>query len=60
MLCDIPFGYKPRYKCLYALAEGDLSTKLDYVESRKRIYIPLYKEAVRAEPKFHQLVDKLR
>ena len=47
-----PVGYKHRHKCLYALSDNNLEEKLDYVKSRKEIYLPLYKKCVQNLPQF--------
>lgn len=60
-----PATYHHRHKCLYALAEdpetGEIDEKnqLDYIASRKAIYVPKYIELVIQEPKFAELKKKL-
>jgi len=44
-----PVGYKNRSKCLYAIPEYDHTKKLPYVDSRIKIYIPLYCEMAKAD-----------
>lgn len=53
-----PVGINHRHKCLFALAEGDLATPLDYVESRKAIYSPLYQRLVRSRSQFKELQQR--
>lgn len=58
-----PVGFNHRHNCLYALKslDGQIDpTPLDYIESRKQIYLPVYIELVRSEPQFKLLVEKLR
>jgi hypothetical protein len=53
-----PVGVKDRYRCLYALAmeeDGTISEKLDYIESRKKIYLPVYCNLVKKEHQFIEL-----
>lgn len=49
--------------CLYALEKDEPPSKnnpkLDYIESRKRIYLPLYMRLVIKEPQFKELKEKL-
>ena len=59
-----PVGFSPgeRAKCLYALREmpdGTYSAPLDYVETRKQIYVPVYCRLVKMRPKFLALRDRL-
>lgn len=60
-----PATYHHRHKCLYALAEdpstGEIDEKnqLDYIASRKAIYVPNYIGLVIQEPKFAKLKKKL-
>jgi len=54
-----PVGYHHRHKCLCALADDDLSTPLDYVESRKKIYLPVYKKMVTKTKQFKELYNRL-
>lgn len=53
-----PVGFNHRHKCEYALLD-DLTTKLDYVQARKQIYLPVYLELVKKQPKFVKLKNKL-
>ena len=45
-----PVGYQNRSKCLYAIPEYDLDAKLDYIESRRKIYIPEYCRLAKEDP----------
>lgn len=54
-----PVGFHHRKNCLYAFVE-DPSERLDYIESRKKLYVPIYINLVKKEDKFRQLVEKLR
>jgi hypothetical protein len=59
-----PVGFYHRHKCIYAIKENkkkysSKSKKLDYVESRKAIYVPLYMKLVREEKKFDKLKKML-
>lgn len=52
-----PVGFNHRHKCLYAYYDGE---KLDYVESRKKIYKKVYTDLVVKEKKFLELKQKLK
>ena len=54
-----PVGKAHASKCLFAIPEDNLNERLDYVESRKRIYAKLYIDLVRKHPKYQELLDKL-
>lgn len=59
-----PVSFQHRDKCLYALIELDNGTidetnKLDYIQARKKIYLPLYCELVKKEPEFVNLKKRL-
>lgn len=57
-----PVGFKNRHKCICSLGEredGDFDM-LDYIEARKRIYLPVYTELVKNEKKFHKLKRMLK
>ena len=63
-----PVGYNYRGKCLFALKEdpslpnipGNIIPKrLDYIEGRKEIYVPLYIRLVKEQPQFKELKEKL-
>ena len=49
-----------RHKCLYALADSDMTKQLDYVTSRKEIYLPVYSGLVRSKPQYKNLLRDLR
>ena len=51
-----PVGRQHRHKCVYAEWEGE---KLDYVQSRKRIYFPLYTTLVEKEEIYAELKERL-
>lgn len=44
-----PVGFKYRGNCEYAMSEDNVLKKLNYVEARKAIYVPLYCRLARAE-----------
>lgn len=54
-----PVGWKHLKNCLFSLEKdepiSETNPKLDYIESRKKIYVPIYMEAVVKEPKFWEL-----
>lgn len=58
-----PVGYNHRHKCLFSLLENPDGTidpmPLDYVQSRKKIYLPLYDKYVRLKPQFKELKERL-
>lgn len=58
-----PVGFQHRHKCLYALSENPDGTvnpeKLDYVQSRKAIYVKHYCRLVKKHPKFLELQKRL-
>tara|TARA_R110001632_G_scaffold90880_3_gene195037 strand:- start:16168 stop:16926 length:759 start_codon:yes stop_codon:yes gene_type:complete len=58
-----PVGMKYRHKCLFALAEtedGKINSRpLNYIESRKVIYVPLYQRLIRNHPMFLKLKKRL-
>lgn len=54
-----PVGYDWRHKCLFSLKTID-GEPLDYIESRKQIYLPLYVDLVKDHPQFKFLLDKLK
>jgi len=53
-----PVGYNHRHKCLYAL--GPNGEKWNYIESRKKIYLPLYIDLVRKHPQYKFLLEKVK
>jgi len=51
-----PVGWRHMKDCLYALKDvSNPHAKLDYVNARKEIYIPIYEKSVVAEPLFKEL-----
>ena len=58
-----PVGYHHRHRCLFALKSDDGiidPTPLDYIESRKQIYLPVYVHLVQSQPQFKFLLDKIK
>lgn len=54
-----PVGFHNMHKCLFSIKDNDPNSHLDYVEARKQIYLPIYCDAVRKEPKFLELKNRL-
>jgi len=58
-----PVGFKHRHECIFALAtneDGTVNNKpLNYIESRKVIYMPLYQRLVKKEYQFERLKKRL-
>jgi hypothetical protein len=62
-----PVGYKNKNKCLFSLKEKcygdpysvDITEKLNYIEARKQIYVPIYCDIVKKQKKFKSLKRKL-
>lgn len=54
-----PVGYNNMQKCLFAVKDNDPDRKLDYIEARKEIYIPLYCQLVKENNKFLELKERL-
>jgi hypothetical protein len=58
-----PVGFNYRSMCKFALQENDdgtiNNTKLNYIEARKAIYLPVYCNLVRMEALFHELQARL-
>lgn len=50
-----PVGFNHRHKCLFAFQDDDGGVPLDYIESRKAIYVPLYEKLVVKKPLFKKL-----
>lgn len=50
-----PVGFNHRHKVLFSYHNGE---KLDYVESRKKLYLPLYTELVKEEAVFDKLQER--
>lgn len=60
-----PAGFDNRHNCLCAFAEKpdgsiDENDRLDYIQSRKRIYVYEYCRLVKKEAKFQELQDRLK
>jgi len=59
-----PVGYKHRHKCLFSLKSDKKGIidpiPLNYIESRKQIYLPLYVDMVKSQKQFKTLVDMLK
>jgi hypothetical protein len=53
-----PVGYKNRKNCLYCIMKKD-GKKLDYIEARKKIYLPVYTKLVKKQPQFLELKERL-
>jgi hypothetical protein len=59
-----PVGFKHRHECVYAIEEektdySKISKKLNYIESRKKIYVPLYISLAKKQSKFTKLKKML-
>jgi len=57
-----PVGFHHRHNCLYALAEENghiVNEQLNYIDSRKKIYIKEYCRLVKLQPKFQELKNRL-
>lgn len=54
-----PVGFENRSKCLFALKEEN-GEPLNYIESRKAIYVPVYCDFVRKQPLFTDLQKRLQ
>jgi len=52
-----PVGLNYRHKCLYSI--DDDGNKLNYIEARKKIYVPLYSKLVKSQKQFKDLVARL-
>lgn len=58
-----PVGFHARHTCLGAIAEDketDRPVLLNYVESRRRIYLPVYARLLKQHPMFRALQARLR
>lgn len=47
-----PAGFKNKSTCEYAILDKDSDEKLDYIDARKKIYIPMYCDLVKADPTY--------
>ena len=54
-----PVGFNNMHKCLFAIANENNPERLDYVEGRKKIYVPVYCDLAKKEAKFLELKDRL-
>ena len=60
-----PAGYSRKDKVLFAVKESNLKEflneedKLDYIQSRKEIYLPEYCKSVRKSPYFQELKEMM-
>lgn len=54
-----PVGFNHRHTCKFALKEDDI-VPLNYIESRKEIYLKEYIEYVRKVPEFNELKQMLK
>lgn len=58
-----PVGWKHLKECIFSLEkDGPISEsnpKLDYIEARKKIYVPQYLSAVKTHDLFHELKNRL-
>ena len=54
-----PVGFHYRHKCLYAIKDNNVDDKLDYIETRKQIYVPIYCKLVKKQPAFSKLKNRL-
>lgn len=57
-----PVGYNGRHACLFSMAENDDGTwsePLDYIQGRKRIYVPTYCDLASKESKYTELRNML-
>ena len=55
-----PVGYHHRHKCLgHLILDGNTWRLIDYIEARKRIYLPIYVNLVRQQVAFQQLQQRL-
>ena len=58
-----PVGYNHRHTCLFALKSenGKINhTPINYIDSRKQIYLPVYINLVKSHPQFKFLLNKVR
>jgi hypothetical protein len=60
-----PVTFNHRNKCKFALAENpdgtiNVEKKLNYIEARKAIYLPVYCAIARKEKQFYELKERLK
>jgi len=54
-----PVGFTHRHECIGSIPEYDHSIMLDYIQARKKIYIPVYCEMVKNAKYFAELQTRL-
>lgn len=57
-----PVGFNYRGKCLFSLKEENdeiVPKQLNYIEARKEIYYPVYRDLVKKEKQFFELKERL-
>ena len=56
-----PVGYNHRHKCIGSIIDPYIETPilLNYIDTRKKIYLPYYVHAVRQQPQFQELKQML-
>ncbi|XWV24459.1 hypothetical protein QJ856_gp0015 [Tupanvirus deep ocean] len=54
-----PVGFGNMHTCLFAIKESEPNKRLNYIEGRKEIYVPVYCELGKKEPKFAELKNRL-
>lgn len=55
-----PVGFGNMHKCLFAIKDANhINEKMDYIETRMQIYVPLYCELVKKQDKFYELKNRL-
>lgn len=55
-----PVGMKHRHECICSYKDDNFSKPLNYIQSRKRIYVPLYMELVKPKKQFEHLKNLLK
>jgi hypothetical protein len=54
-----PVGTNARHTCMHSYKDGEPHRQLDYIDSRKKIYLREYNRLVQREPQFQELKDML-
>lgn len=54
-----PVGFGNMSKCLFSIIDEDPETRLDYIEARKEIYVPVYCKLVKEQDRFWELKKML-
>ena len=55
-----PVGFGNMHKCLFAIKdENNPDQRLDYIDARKQIYVPVYCDLVKKEEKYAELKERL-